>query len=224
MPRVAKPNLDDIELRDKPVPWEPGQHVAVIGHTGTGKTTLMSNLVRMREFVIFYRTKSDDVKMPDLRKVRDTKRMDDLMSHRLLFDPLYEQQASQGGRMIEKAWRQGGWTIFLDELFYIHRIGLQKHVEMLLTQGRSKRITVVAGMQRPVHVTRFALSEVTHIFSFALEPRDAKMIAEITNDEYAEVVRRLPKYRFAHFHVPTRSVMVGEASQIRKVIVTGRNP
>lgn len=220
--RRPKRSPDDVKLRDEPVPWEPGQHVAVIGHTGTGKTTLMSSLIDMREYVIFFRTKSDDVRFKSLTKVRDTKRMDDLFSHRLMFEPMYERQGSMGGGMIEKAWRQGGWTVFLDELFYLHKIGLQRHVDMLLTQGRSKRISVVAGMQRPVHVTRFALSEVTHIFSFALEPRDAKVIAEITNDDYAEVVSRLPRYRFAHWHVPTRTIAVGEAHGLGRVLATMR--
>lgn len=221
MARLVRIDPDSIRLREDPVPWEPGEHVAVIGRTGTGKTTLTSQLIDLREYVLFFRTKADDVRFPSLRKVRDTARMRDLFSHRLLFDPAYEQQASQGGIMIEKAWRQGGWTIFLDELFYIHKIGLQKHVDMLLTQGRSKRITVVAGMQRPVHVTRFALSEVTHIFSFGLEPRDRKAIAEITNDEFAEVVARLPKYRFAHFHVKSQTMAVGEAHGIRRILMTG---
>ena len=49
-------------------------------------------------------------------------------------------------------------------------------MERLLTQGRSKGISVVTGMQRPARISRFALSESTHTIAFFLEGRDRKLI------------------------------------------------
>ena len=147
--------------------------------------------------------------------------METLYNHRILIapsPPTFLNQARVGGKVFDTAWRHGGWTLMIDELFYVHKLGLGGYVDMLLTQGRSKRISVVTGMQRPVWVTRFALSEVTHIFSFALERRDRKTIAELSSEAFAEVTGRIPRYHFAHYHVPSRTVAVGTADQIDRIL------
>lgn len=209
------------ELRDKPVQWQPGEHIAVIGRTGTGKTYMMARLVEWRKYVAIFRTKSDDIKFPGFVTIKDAKGLNDVKSKRLLIDPEYRHQASIGADVFETVWRRGGWSIFLDELFYIHRLGLGSYVDMLLTQGRSKRISVVTGMQRPVNVTRFALSEVTHIFAFGVEGRDQKTIAELASDDFATVAgsRDMPPYHFAHYHRPTHSVAVGTADRLDRILV-----
>ena len=207
-----------LQLRDTPVEWNPGEHVAVIGRTGTGKTYLMSRLVGWRQFVAIFRTKADDIKFPGFQTVTDHKALNDVYKQRLLIVPEYRRQASIGAATFETIWKRGGWTIFLDELFYVHRLGLGAYVDMLLTQGRSKRISVVTGMQRPVWVTRFALSEVTHIFAFGGEKRDLKTLSEMAGDDFANAVARLPRFHFAHYYVPDRSVAVGTADRLDRVL------
>ena len=220
MPKVQT----EFTFRSEPVPWNIGEHIAVIGDTGTGKTYLMSKLADMREHVVALRTKPDNIKFQDMMRVSSTARMGHLYDTRLLVTPKFHEQAYVGATMIDKAWKQGGWTVILDELFYItNNLRLNLFVEMLLTQGRSKRISVLTGMQRPVHVTRFALSQATHIFSFSLENKDAKFVSEATSENMLPVLLKLDRnqFQFAHFHRLTRSIAVGNANDLTKIL---RNP
>jgi hypothetical protein len=217
--RVAQP----VTLRTEPVEWQPGEHVAVIGTTGTGKTYLMSRLTDYRKYVAIFRTKADDNKFPGFRTVKDHKPLAELYNDRLLIDPEYRMQARVGANVFETIWQRGGYTLMIDELFYVGaRLGLSSYVDMLLTQGRSKRISIVTGMQRPVHVTRFAISECTHIFSFALERRDRKTIAELASEDFSTMTGKIPRYHFAHYYVPDRSVAVGTADRLDQILVPRR--
>lgn len=216
-------DFDLSDLRTDPVPWNPGEHIAIIGTTGTGKSYLMSRIVQMRRFVAILRVKPDDIKFPGYKRTKDHRALVNLRVTdpigRFLIEPEYHRQAIVGARLMESVWKSGGWTIVLDELFYVHmKLRLGPYVDMLATQGRSKRISLVTGMQRPVNVTRFALSEMTHIFTFRLEKRDVRTVAEIAGDDFANVSGRIPQYHFAHYHVPTRSIAVGTADRLDRVL------
>ncbi len=119
---------------------------------------------------------------------------------------------------MDTIWKQGNWTVYLDELFYLNRLGhgeVGRKIEQLLTQGRSKGITVVSGMQRPVGVTRFAMSESTHLISFGIEGRDAKKtMREVGNDLWAATVEQLERYEFAWFYVPERAIFRGRVQDL----------
>lgn len=226
MPRLRASSRErfSFDLRDEPVPWNVGEHVAVIGRTGTGKTYLMTRLVDLRQYVAVFKTKADDTKFEGMEKVKDAKPLRSLYRNRLFIEPPFNKQSVVGADLFDSVWRAGGWTVVIDELFYVHdQLGLKSYVEMLLTQGRSKRISILAGMQRPVHVTRFALSEVSHVFSFKVEKRDRKTLAEVASDEFAEVVERLPRYHFAHYHVPTGTVAMGTADRLDRVLTGARS-
>lgn len=205
-------------LATGPVPWKVGEHVAVIGTTGTGKTFLVSELVKRRRYVTIFRTKPDDIKFEGFKEHRDSKALEDWRNELNLIRPRYQNQPQVGYELLEKVWEHGRWTIVIDEFFYVERLGLKQSLERLLTQGRSKKISVVLGMQRPVQVTRFALSEVSHIFCFRLEGRDATTLRDMTTPNILSVVKDLQKYQFVHYHIPTKTLRVGNAQSLDKVI------
>jgi len=95
-------------------------------------------------------------------------------------------------------WQQGGWTIYLDELYYIEKqLRLTDEVVRLLTQGRSKYLTVVCGMQRPAWVTRFALSEPVYVISGRLgDKRDVAVVSSVVGSEYVDRLQTLRRYQF----------------------------
>lgn len=129
--------------------------------------------------------------------------MDQPNAHRLLLSPSYDRQQDEIALALERVWRQGGWTVYIDELFYLtDMLGLSAFVTRLLTQGRSKGISVVVGMQRPVLVTRFAISEATHIISFNLDGRDVKTMSEAASTKFAKVGATLRKHEFAWMYRP----------------------
>lgn len=201
-----------------PETWKQGEHIAVIGDTGTGKTYLISKLVPMRDWVIVLRSKPDDIRFPDFTKAKTAKAMENLYTQRILLDPKYEHQAREGAIMLENVWRQGGWTVVIDELWYVSRLGLGHMVERLLTQGRSKNISVIIGMQRPVEVTRFAISQATHLFSFRLEGRDIKTVKDATTPRIVPVLETLDGHDFAYYNRRDRIVTTGNAKRIQNIL------
>jgi hypothetical protein len=217
-----------------PFPWYVGEHVAIIGDTGTGKTWLLANaLLPMREYVVVFVTKSDPRdtalwRRAGFRFIRRAKDMNDARYNRFVLQPKYSQQAVEGWRMLERVYRQGRWTVVIDEFLLAERLGLREQIERLHTQGRSDKITVVVGQQRPVVTSRFALSQSTHIISFRVDGRDAKTIADATTtrilpylDEKHSTreVPALDGHDFVYVHRARRFVGRGNARSIGRLIV-----
>lgn len=138
----------DFELRNGPtlnkrkdvVPWRIGEHIAVIGTTGTGKTYLVSELIKLRKYVVIFRTKPDDINFEGFKTFKDVSALDDYRNEKIIIQPHYRNQPKVGWELLEKVWEHGRWTIVIDEFFYSQRLGLQHPLERLLTQGRSKKL------------------------------------------------------------------------------------
>jgi hypothetical protein len=198
--------------------WQPGEHVTVIGDTGTGKTYLMARLVELRRWVVVLKTKSDRTKFPgDFRHARRATALDNPRIEKVVIEPVYERQAREGWLVFEKVWKQQGWTLVIDELWYVERLGLSEQVERMLTQARSKDITAMVGMQRPVTQSRFAISQCTHLFTFGLEGRDAKTVAEATTPRILPIIESLTGHDFAYFNRRTKEVRVGNANRLDEI-------
>lgn len=166
------------------------------------------------------RTKPDDIVFSGFTKRTRARSMDNLQESRILLEPSYKMQRVEIGNALEKVWEQGSWTCVVDELLYIERLKLTKMVERLLTQGRSKQISTVVGMQRPVAVTRFAISQSTHVFCFQLEGRDVATVSEATSEAFALEVWKLDNesHNFAYFNRRTRQVRTGNAKNLGEII------
>lgn len=215
-----------------PFPWMVGEHVAIIGDTGTGKSFLTSRLLAMREYVVVFLTKRDprDTALWEgagYKFVRNAKGIDDARYNRFVLQPKYSQQAIEGWRLFERVYRMGRWTIAVDEFFLAERLGLREQIERLHTQGRSDKITVVVGQQRPVVTSRFALSQSTHVMSFRVDGRDAKTIADATttrvlpylDEKYATPdTPALTGHDFAYIHRAKRFVGRGNARSLDRLI------
>lgn len=200
---------------ESPIPWKIGEHIAAVGDTGTGKTFLISELVKARKYVVIFRTKPDDIRFDGFKKVRKAEAMDDVKGNdRILLTPAYERQAWEGWHALERAWRQGNWTIVIDELWYAEKIGLKEPIERLLTQGRSKGISVIIGMQRPAQISRFAISQCTHLFTFRVDGRDADTIKLATTPRIIPAIESLSGHDFAYYNRSRRLVTTGNARRL----------
>lgn len=206
-----------------PVKWEVGQHIAVIGDTGSGKTFLTSKLTEMRQYVVVFRTKSDDIKFPGFRKARTVKALDDLYDTRILLEPEPSHQMRQGYELLRRVYDQGGWTIVIDEEWFVEaRLHLTEYVETLLTQGRSKKISVIVGTQRPARISRFVISQCTHLFSFVVEGRDLQTIKEATTPRIVEPIASLTGHDFVYYNRKKRLVMPGNANRLGSILTAGK--
>jgi hypothetical protein len=95
-----------------------------------------------------------------------------------------------------------------------HRLGLTLEIEDLLTQGRSqdmRPLTMVLSAQRPARISRFVLSQATHVIAWNVEPREAKTLAESTTEVFGAITQTLDleAHEFAWFHRPTRGIWRG---------------
>jgi hypothetical protein len=222
-----------------PFAWRVGDHATVIGDTGSGKTYLLAKaLLPMREFSVVFVTKEDkrDTALwtsAGYHIIRKAKEIDDTRYSRFVLQPRYSQQAVEGWRLFERVYRQGRWTIVVDEFLLAERLGLREQIERLLTQGRSDGITVVVGQQRPVITSRFALSQSTHVISFRIDGDDAKTLGERTtsrilpfvNENYNRSPTRNPDksallgdHEFVYYHRAARFLGVGKAQTLGRLL------
>ena len=204
--------------------WKQGEHVALIGQTGCGKTTLARELLKLRGYVLCLITKPDMILWPGRwARVSRVKDIDLSENTRFILRPEYAHQQEEIGRGLLSAWGQGGWTLYIDELYYLEQqLRLEDQVVQLLTQGRSLNITVVLGMQRPAWVTRFALSEPTHIFCAKLgDQRDAQVIKSIIGSEYLEAVQTVGWHKFVYLNKISAEQTIVDKTSIVKLFTGG---
>lgn len=217
-----------------PFPWLPGEHMAVVGDTGTGKTYLLAkSILPMRRYVVVLKTKGDkddDSKWRGYHRIRRASQIRDERYERFLLEPKYEHQAREGYDLLERVWRMGSWTVVIDEGWYAEKLGLQPYIERLLTQGRSTGISVVFGQQRPVTTSRFVISQCSHLFVFRVEGRDAMTVGESAtprllpyiSEQYAHRTKQddklLTGFDFAYYHRPTRTVGIGNARTLGRLL------
>lgn len=198
-----------------PFNWKQGEHMSIIGDTGTGKTTLAAFLLRTQPFVLTIITKGDRKKIVDGKVIKTAKQFQkiDIEStpHIILEpEPYLPVQQKEIYYALNHIWHEQGWCVYFDELFYLtDELKLTRVINRLLTQGRSKGITIVSGMQRPVGVTRWAISQASHNLSFLLEGRDVLNVKD-TSPLWASQISILKRREFAWFYRPERTVWTGK--------------
>lgn len=162
--------------------WRQGQHVTLIGPTGSGKTTLTNALLPLRQYVMFFATKptgKDDTAMALVRRhgyrlVHDVAKLPNIVTRangRVVFWPKFTtpadvpMQAWQIDAAMRRAFVEGGWTLVVDELSYASdELHLDRMLSQLWRQGRSLDVSLVAGTQRPAHIPLLAYDQATHVF------------------------------------------------------------
>lgn len=185
------------------IPWDkfisstfqpvPGEHVAIIGPTGQGKTLLQQNVLPKYPFVAAFATKPQDMTMDRMihddsyiklaawyrlnpvdhpRRViwPNARKLDSRQLQHRVFSDAFERIFAEGGRPKEKP---VGWAIAIDELWYIsYLLKLSEEVKLILLQGRSLGISLVAATQRPKGVPLEVYDQSTHLFFFRDNDRE----------------------------------------------------
>jgi hypothetical protein len=196
--------------------WEPGQHVALIGPTGEGKSTFAVGILGLRKYVLALDPKGHDhtlscsgferiLSWPISNKMRDD--IAEGRPCRLIVggslrtdrdqDRLVElmKQAVAGVRA------EGGWTCYADEFQILadrrmFNIGTQ--VEQMLISARSRGTSVVTSFQAPAWVPKAATRQAT--FTVLWPTRDEDMVKAVATSmgrkwqEVAAAVKELPPY------------------------------
>lgn len=188
--------------------WEPGQHVAIIGPTGSGKTNIAHDVEQLRKRVVVIATKAKD---RTLDTYKDFKKRDswppDWHEKLILFwkkpKTLGDFRDQQIGiyTVMADLYKVGSWTIVFDDLFYVsHTLRLEGPVRMFYTQVRSNNVSIVSNIQRPFRVPLEAMSQSTYALMFSTrDDKDIRRVAEDMGLDYRELkaaLSQLQQYEF----------------------------
>ena len=157
--------------------WKQGQHVAMVGPTGGGKTTLALNLIGARQFITVLATKPKDEVLDNLEKFNQFRKMARWKDYdpvrvpkRVIWPDATELYSARHQQWVFREamaymYRQGGWCIYIDELWYIiHHLKLDLEIRTFLQQSRSIKVSLVALTQRPANVPLELYDQSTHLF------------------------------------------------------------
>jgi energy-coupling factor transporter ATP-binding protein EcfA2 len=191
--------------------WLQGEHAALIGPTGAGKTTLSLLLIQIRQYVTVFATKPQDPVLRALLKqnyklMSEWKSYDpDLIPKRLLWPEATKLYAAKNQQRVFKdafnnIYPQGGWCVYLDELWYvIHHLKLELELRTFLLQGRSMDISLLCCTQRPSRVPLEIYDQSTHLFFWRdndeVNLRRISGLAGVSSSDIQAIVAQLPRYQ-----------------------------
>lgn len=155
--------------------WRAGEHFALIGPTGQGKTTMLMNLLPLHPFVTVFATKPRDMTMETLI-AHGYLRVDRWRS----LDPAYYPRRvlwPDAGRMdsvkvqkdvfhdaFGRIYREGGWTVALDETWYVaNTLKLGGDIKLYLLQARALGISLMCATQRPAMIPLEVYDQSSHL-------------------------------------------------------------
>lgn len=203
--------------------WQQGEHMALIGPTGSGKTTLSLLLIAMREYVTVLVTKPQDPVLENLKKqsyklMTEWKNYDpDLIPKRLLWPDSQKLYSASGQRKVfrdafNNIYPQGGWCIYVDELWYIiHHLKLELEIRTFLLQGRSMDLSLVCCTQRPSRVPLEIYDQSTHLFFWRdndeVNLRRISGLAGIAATDIQHLVANLPRHQCLYINTRENLMM-----------------
>jgi hypothetical protein len=184
--------------------YEPGDHVTIVGPTGSGKTYLAQQLIQatatpeLPAVVIAMKPRDATLerwsKSVGYRRVKDwppqfTERLRKKPAGFILkpdhaFDPDIDNPRHRMvfRRAILGSYKKGNRIIFADELYSLcAELDLDDELVTVWTKGRSMEAGVWGATQRPSHVPLWAYSQATHLFlAYDPEERSQKRFGEIS--------------------------------------------
>ncbi len=210
--------------------WAPGQHVALIGPTGEGKSTFAVGILGLRKWVLALDPKGEDETLaasgyqrltawPPPRKIREA--IAEGKPARLIIggSTRTKQEMASLAKLMDEAVEgvraEGGWTIYADEFQLLadrRMYGLDKQIEQLLIAARSRGTSVVTAFQAPAWVPKAGTRQATFVVMWPTRDRVMiKTVAEAMGrpwHELAEAVDELPPYHVLVIPKRIRAPMV----------------
>lgn len=187
------------------------EHTTVVGRNGTGKTLLGMFLVSEKDLknerVVALDFKGDEL----INSLQHAKRVDGEkvpLDPGLYIKPFHRAEPEQIDNFLWRLWDEQDTSVYIDEGYFVPQSETGAY-KGLLTTGRSRRTPVITLSQRPVRISRYALSEVSHVAVFDLnDKRDWKTLDEVLPQGFtdwlpAEFANGLPKYHSRWYSVKT---------------------
>ncbi len=203
-----------------PKQYRQDQHVTVIGPTGSGKTTLVTELIRCRGHVVALGVKHVDATMA---KMVTPKRSEWVRvpkwsqrpknANRIVLwpkvsdlDKVFEIHNKTFSELFRSVYKIGHWTIWIDELTYLaDHCGLKKMIRQMYILARSNRISLVGVAQRPAFIPTEAYNQASHLFLYRTgHEADLIKLGSMNGTDAKQVARtvaELPEYTFLHVNL-----------------------
>lgn len=205
--------------------WNQGEHVAMIGPTGDGKTTLGMRLLSQREYIVTFATKPRDETLDLYEKRMGFKKIPLWKSRmsiekypkRLLWPDARSLTSHPHQRKVFYAalsdiYEQGSWCVDIDELWWMSRVlGLEKEMKIYLQQGRSNLLSLLCKTQRPAFVPLEIYDQSTHLFFWADNDRTnlnrISGIGSFNSDAIRARVSTLQRYEALYINTREKRMM-----------------
>lgn len=204
--------------------WYQDEHVALIGPTGSGKSTCALNLLRKRRYVTVFATKPQDDTMVRFAAEQGYKVIPQ-WNHRLSAEKvprrvlwpdargLYSErhQAAVFRPALASIYEQGGWCTYIDELWWLtNKLRMGEEVKTFLLQGRSIRLPLMVATQRPAWIPLEVYDQSTHLFFWGdNDETNLSRIASIGSFAAAPIratIQRLAKYEVLYINTRDRTM------------------
>ncbi len=205
--------------------WKQGEHVTIVGPTGSGKSILALELINLRRYYVLLLTKGNDktadtfINKNELEVIErwPPSGFDDKIALWPRFRGIdsFEIQARvmreaingyrRKGRKIAGIYEEGGRAVLIDEVMYFdEELHLDTEMRMLWTQGRSNNISLVAGTQRPRTVPMVMLNQWTHLLLFQTSDKyEIQRLSDVGGNISTiikETVPHLAPHQFLYIH------------------------
>ena len=175
--------------------WKPGEHVALIGPTGMGKTTLACGILPLRKYVLAIDPKGGDTTLASLQHCgfercstwpisrEHRKRLQKgepvrlIVGHKIEDRKDVPKHRAVMSAALDGAFDEGGWTVYVDELQLLadrRMMKLGTSIERNLIAARDRGVSMVTSFQRPAYVPRAASDQASWVFLWYT--RDVDMV------------------------------------------------
>jgi len=203
--------------------WQQGEHVALVGPTEAGKTSLLIRILEKRTFVAVTATKPRDSTMDHLishgyqrfekwESVSPTK-----VPRRVIWPDATSIDSEVEQRrvfrdMFAKIYREGGWALVNDEGYVMaEMLKLKPEMRAMWTQGRSLGISFCVATQRPRWVPLEMYDQSKHLFFWQNnDQRSLDTLGDINRRSSAlvkEIIVHLEQYQVLYVNARSGEMM-----------------
>jgi hypothetical protein len=198
---------------------ERGERTLSIGQTGSGKTSfnvwLLDRLPRAPTVVYDTKEEPKFLTLPDSTvtssAAETTEALDSGEADYVIFRPpdhLLDEPSALDEYLYFHYKNFPGVDAYIDEVYSFHSGGRSfKGLHALLSRGRSKGISTLMSTQRPVFLSRFALTEAQHLYIFSLvHDDDRKTLNKMVPGFESKRLLKPRSHQFWHYDVANQKL------------------